>query len=728
MFVSVCLATFGVAGYLVTTSTMDVLEREVLGRLEFQSRAYATALDGYLQMLTRRGEDFASDGFIRDHFEAILSGEGNGERLRGELRAHLLENKLPLVPAFLDLTLVTVEGDVIVAARSAPPPGFAEALAGGSPGDGPRFSGLLPAVEDEGYPRLAISAPVHSRDRDELLGEIVVWVHPAVWIVDALRSSGIGVVEDRATLQLVDDKGWSLHVRNELTAADGPLADSELVRSGFGLELAATEPAGAAASKARNSSDVFSRSFPIAANGWSVRIDLRGDSVHSAVAKLQSRLVGLGILVTLAASALFIFPMRFLTRPLLNLAAAARRLAGGDASARVRVDTDDEFGELAGAFNSMAEAVEERTSRLEHTATDLRERQNELGFERDRLKAVISSMRDGLVVLDADGELVVHNRAAGPILTQLRDGNGTMRAYHRCDESEDRSAACHACLFSPEVGSSSCVVEIEGGVFEIHAERLAPDARGRSGRVLVSRDVSDRIARDERESHQDRLAVLGEVAAVMAHELNNPLAAISMYNQMLAAELRELPDLAENVDVIQRNVETCKRTIRELLNYATNATPELDTVELNATLEDASAFLRPLRERSNVALELNLWPQPLFVRGDEIQIRQVFVNLLVNAIQAVDAGNGAVSVTTLEEDGHAIVLVSDDGPGVPVEVREKIFRPFFTTKDRGEGTGLGLPTARRIAEMYGGGLELTNGKTTGSTFRVRFRLLQEDPA
>jgi signal transduction histidine kinase len=462
-----------------------------------------------------------------------------------------------------------------------------------------------------------------------------------------------------------------------------------------------------------------------------MQVELSGVSVESEVAGLQSRFIGVGIALSVAAAVLFLLPMRFLTRPLLDLTAAARRLAGGETSARVQIGSDDEIGQVGRAFNSMAEAIEVRTRMLERTADDLRERKNELGHERDRLRAVISSMRDGLVVLDADGAPIVHNGAAGPLLKQLRSEGAEIHPHHLCENAQETLTACQTCLFSPQVGPRSCVVEIDGGVFEIHAARLAPGDDGRAGRVLVSRDITGRVAQDERQMHQERLAVLGEVAAVMAHELNNPLAAISMYNQMLGAELADDPDLAENVEVIQRNVTSCKRAIRELLDYATDATPEVNVVDIHATLADVAAFLRPLLERSTVELRLELQDEPLAVTGDEVQIRQIFTNLIVNAAQAAGerTGNGSterwIAVRSAHDGAHATILVADNGGGISPEVREKIFRPFYSTKGRGGGTGLGLPTARRIAELHGGGLDLIDSDEGGSVFRVRLRLHQE---
>ena len=713
MFVSVCVATFGVGGYFVSASAKEALELEVGDRLEFQARAYATALDGRLDLLGSRLQDFASDGFIRDHAEALLEGDPRCAVLAGELQQHLVQNKLSIEPAFMDLAIVGSDGALVHTTGPSPTDLPRGPLREGSPW----FSGWIPAGEEAPHPRIALGTPLHSREGRQPLGQLIAWVHPGVWIVGALQSSGFDseASSGRPGLELQDARGQRLAVHPDLTTSHGPGTDSELVRSGFGLRLVNAQGD-------QDSADALHHSFPMPAAGWAVHVALPGEGIRAAVAGLQSRFMGFGAILSLVACVLFLLPMSFLTRPLQRLASAARRLAGGDLEVRVELDQKDEFGELASAFNMMAGAIEQRTHHLESTADALREGQEALAFERDRLRKVISSMRDGLVVLDPEGQLVVHNDAAEPLLEALRTERVELTSRHTCANAEEKRTACRTCLFSPDVGSRSCVVEIGGGVFEIHATRLAPDARGLSGRVLVSRDIGDRITQDERQIHQERLAVLGEVAAVMAHELNNPLAAISLYNQMLATELPQHPGLQENVEVIQRNVESCKRTIRDLLDYSNNQTPDLGAVDVNTTVEDVTGFLRLLRERSNVHIELDLAERSLEVNMDEIQLRQVFVNLLVNAIQAIGADGGEVRVATRAEEGYAVVDIHDTGAGIPEEARQKIFRPFYSTKERGEGTGLGLPTARRITEMHGGTLQLLDSSPRGSHFRVRLLL------
>lgn len=733
MFAGVSLLFFGVGGYFVSKSVTGALESEILGRLEFQSRAYSSGLDSVLRLLMRRTEDFASDGHIRRCLEEVSSAPPGEERAAAaaELSRHLRVNKLPLVPAFGGLVIADAAGDVVLAV---PEGDTAEAAAVAREGDpetdGVRCGGLVPPGGAIEYPSLFIRVPLLDLSGGERIGSLLSRVNVAEWIAEGLRDVDAADLGEGTSvgLRLLDASGRVLRVPPSQAAGNGPRSGSEVVASGFGFRV--EEPAGAAETRLPSSQHPsrFARSFPIESNGWRVIVEVAADRALQPLAFLLGRLLLLAVALALGASLLLYFPMRFLARPLIRLRDAALRVKDGRFDARVAVETSDELGELSVSFNGMAEALGERTRRLEAAAEDLRAHGRDLRSERDRLDAVIRSMRDGLAVLDPDGRVVVANEAGAPLARLLERRGARAASLRVCADSSHAGGDCGACLVDPSGPPRNCLVDVDGSVFEVSATSLMPDESGRSGRVLVARDITDRVSQDERQIHQERLAVLGEVAAVMAHELNNPLAAISMFNQMLSSDLPPDSPFRENVELIRRNTETCKRVIRELLDYATGARAEIAPIDVHETIRDVARFLTPLARRAVVEIALDLAARDAVVTGDEIQIRQVFVNLIMNSIQAMGSGGGRVAVATESDGDELAIRVTDSGPGVAPEVRARIFHPFFTTKRRGSGTGLGLTTARRIAEMHGGGLDLLESGPGGTTFRVRLILRRRDAA
>ncbi|MBT5873059.1 MAG: GHKL domain-containing protein, partial [Candidatus Latescibacteria bacterium] len=213
--------------------------------------------------------------------------------------------------------------------------------------------------------------------------------------------------------------------------------------------------------------------------------------------------------------------------------------------------------------------------------------------------------------------------------------------------------------------------------------------------------------------------VLGKLAAVVAHELNNPLAAISMYNQMMESELPEPSPFDEHIDVIKRNTKSCQQIIHDLLDYARIPQPKIQETDLHKLLNDVVLFLRPLHGDSSISIVRNFESDDAICWGDPTQLQQVFVNLLVNAIQAVDEQSGTVRMYTRDVDeGRAIaVRIEDNGSGIDEAHRKDIFDPFFTTKSIG-GTGLGLSTSARIIEAHEGTLELSSSKPGHTVFQV----------
>lgn len=222
---------------------------------------------------------------------------------------------------------------------------------------------------------------------------------------------------------------------------------------------------------------------------------------------------------------------------------------------------------------------------------------------------------------------------------------------------------------------------------------------------------------DAQRSHLDRveqLATLGEVAASLAHEIRNPLAGSKAAIDVLAGE-EKAEEPRRILRAVSEELARVDGVVRQLLKYAKPKAPLLAKVDLRALLDDAVLLAGPRAAAQGSTLSVHRPSEPLNVIADADMVRQVIVNLLINALQAMDGVVGASVVLSANmRDGQAAFTLRDNGPGVPADRADAIFRPFMTTKPH--GTGLGLATSRRLIELHGGRLWLENPGAPGATF------------
>jgi two-component system CheB/CheR fusion protein len=228
------------------------------------------------------------------------------------------------------------------------------------------------------------------------------------------------------------------------------------------------------------------------------------------------------------------------------------------------------------------------------------------------------------------------------------------------------------------------------------------DERGKPYQYMAIRnDITDRKRSEERLREQAALARLGEMAAVVAHEVKNPLAAIKGALQVIGGRMpAESRDRAIVGDVVAR-VDSLNDIVHDLLVFARPREPQLAPVPLQDLIENIVTLLR--KDPAQAAMAITVSGANPIVSVDAEQMTTVFLNLLLNAAQAAGAG-GWTRVTIAADDLAATVAIEDNGPGIPPEVHARIFEPFFTTKHR--GTGLGLPTARRVVERHRGTIDV----------------------
>ena len=216
-------------------------------------------------------------------------------------------------------------------------------------------------------------------------------------------------------------------------------------------------------------------------------------------------------------------------------------------------------------------------------------------------------------------------------------------------------------------------------------------------------------------SRAEHLATLGELAAGLAHEIRNPLAGIAGVIEIIGRDLPETSPNREILREVQAEVLHIKRILSDLLDYARPKPPDFRAGDLNEVAARAVSLARQQVLSKPIEIELKTAPDLKPVEHDSTQIQQVLLNLLLNAIQAIE-DKGRITVEVGVEDSTAVITVADNGRGMTAEQLKSIFRPFFTTK--GQGTGLGLSLARRIVESHEGKIEVTSAPGQGSRFTV----------
>jgi hypothetical protein len=229
-----------------------------------------------------------------------------------------------------------------------------------------------------------------------------------------------------------------------------------------------------------------------------------------------------------------------------------------------------------------------------------------------------------------------------------------------------------------------------------------------------SREEIERLHRTQM-SRAEHLATLGEMATGLAHEIRNPLAGIAGVIEIIGRDLPLSSPARAVVKDVRLEVAQINRILTDLLETARPHPPQVCRSNLNTTVEHAVMLARQQVLSKPIKIELQKAPDLPEVEHDSDQIHQVLLNLLLNAVQAMEAG-GTVHVEVASRDDHASVIVSDTGRGIPPQLLSSIFRPFFTTK--GNGTGLGLSLARRIVEEHHGRIEVSSVVGKGSRFEV----------
>jgi signal transduction histidine kinase len=245
-----------------------------------------------------------------------------------------------------------------------------------------------------------------------------------------------------------------------------------------------------------------------------------------------------------------------------------------------------------------------------------------------------------------------------------------------------------------------------------------------SARERVAREAEERLALERQLRHSEKLAAVGNLAASLAHEIAAPLNVVAGRAEMLRRNEQPEPQRNRNLEIIGQQIARITIIVRNLLDYAREQEVQLRPVELAGVIDGVLEFLETELARAQVHVTSAI--PPVRVTGDADRLHQVFLNLVLNSIQALDAVSGPrrVAITATQEAATVVVEITDNGPGMSDAVAAQAFEPFFTTKPQRGGTGLGLAVARNIIAEHGGTIEARGG--AGGRFVITLRAAESN--
>lgn len=348
---------------------------------------------------------------------------------------------------------------------------------------------------------------------------------------------------------------------------------------------------------------------------------------------------------------------------------------------------------------------------------------SQLLHSRNTLRALFDSVPISIYIIDAEYNLSAVN------MERARRTD--------CQPSQLVSEPCYKALFGREDVCPDCLVHLtfikgqsinrvkrqwendnEPLEWEIDTYPIFDGANRVIQAIVFEQDVTEKRRLEANLIRSEKLAAVGQLAAGIAHEINNPLTAILANAQMLQREIPEDDDRQELVDLISRAGSRASQVVRNLLDLARKEKFEFQPTDVNDTIRKSIELLQFEIAKRSVDLVFEPAEDLPMIRASQDHLEGVWINLLTNAMDALRNGQSSIQVSTRQVGSEVHVIVSDSGEGISPEALSRIFEPFFTTKSPGEGTGLGLSVVHRIIKQHGGMIHVDSEVNRGTQFTV----------
>jgi signal transduction histidine kinase len=357
---------------------------------------------------------------------------------------------------------------------------------------------------------------------------------------------------------------------------------------------------------------------------------------------------------------------------------------------------------LEAYYESLQEKVRYLNAELEKKNRELNGALEDAERNKDYLNAILYNLEEAIIVVDPLDRITLMNKSAEELLA-LKDVDVVGKAFTSLDFSVTQEGSETSLLVN---GKKYYVIISHSSI--VDSEALL------RGKVILIKDVTKLRDLEVRHERNERLIAMGEMAAKIVHEIRNPLCSIELFSSMLE---KETDDKArrELASGISTGISNLNNILTNMLFFARPHRPAMKRIRLDKVIEESSQIFLPFMQSRNIRLERAVLECE--ISGDGELLKQVFMNIVINAMQSMPEG-GNILVVMRREAESVIVEVTDSGEGIRKENVEKIFDPFFSTKDA--GTGLGLAIASKIMQAHGGYIAVSSTEGKGSTFGLWF--------
>jgi len=357
------------------------------------------------------------------------------------------------------------------------------------------------------------------------------------------------------------------------------------------------------------------------------------------------------------------------------------------------------------------------------------------GFYRD----MVWNLRNGVVAVTRDGRVAVMNDIAYRILGLKPRAKDIGRHFSEVlkDAPDVLRMVASAFDLSHLPNRAEMRLKHTGKVIGYTLSHVKDDAGRDVGATLFFKDLTRVEQLEERERLRDRLAALGEMAAAIAHEVKNPLAGIEVMAGILKRQLTESPDAQNILADIIKEAKMANVIVQEVLAFVRPLRLQVEDVSVGDVVRDAVTMAESHWQKGKIEIRVEVPESLRPIQGDPHQLRQIFTNFVTNAFEAMN-GAGTIEITAVAIDGEeesttaeqtpgpmVMITITDTGPGIPPEVMDRIFSPFFTTKP--QGSGLGLAIVRKIVDAHDGRIDVGQRPGGGTVFRVSLPVRSQQP-